>query len=27
MQGVEVYHASLLEPPKRRRTPRVRRYT
>jgi hypothetical protein len=27
MQGIEVYHASLLEPPKRRRIPRVRRYT
>jgi hypothetical protein len=27
MQGIEVRHASLLEPPKRRRTPRVRRYT
>jgi hypothetical protein len=27
MQGVEVYHASLLEPPKRRRPHRVQRYT
>ena len=27
MQGVEVYHASLLEPPKRRRPRRVQRYT
>jgi hypothetical protein len=27
MQGIQVCHASLLEPVKQRRTPRVRRYT
>jgi hypothetical protein len=27
MEGIEIYHASLLEPPKKRRPPRVRRYT
>jgi len=27
MQGIQVYHASLLEPPKRRRPRRVQRYT